>query len=75
MNYRKFSDLGWNVSEIGLGCWQLGWGWGEVISNDNAKEIPLNKSWIDSICKLILNNNGQNDFLSYKLPYHWKNCF
>ena len=39
MNYRKFSDLGWNVSEIGLGCWQLGWGWGEVISNDNAKEI------------------------------------
>ena len=39
MNYRKFSDLGWNVSEIGLGCWQLGWGWGEVISNNNAKEI------------------------------------
>ena len=39
MNYRKFSDLGWYVSEIGLGCWQLGWGWGEVISNNNAKEI------------------------------------
>lgn len=39
MNYRKFSDLGWNVSEIGLGCWQLGWGWGEVISNNNVKEI------------------------------------
>ena len=39
MKYRKFSNLGWNVSEIGLGCWQLGWGWGEVISNNNVKEI------------------------------------
>ena len=39
MKYRKFSDLGWNVSEVGLGCWQLGWGWGEVISNKNVKEI------------------------------------
>lgn len=39
MKYRKFSDLGWNVSEVGLGCWQLGWGWGEVISNNNVKEI------------------------------------
>jgi len=39
MKYRKFSDLGWNVSEVGLGCWQLGWGWGEVISTNNVKEI------------------------------------
>ena len=30
MKYRDFSDLGWNVSEIGLGCWQIGWCWGDV---------------------------------------------
>ena len=30
MNYRNFSDLGWKVSEIGLGCWQIGWCWGDV---------------------------------------------
>ena len=34
MKYRQFSDLGWNVSEIGLGCWQIGWCWGEVTEQD-----------------------------------------
>ncbi len=34
MKYRPFSDLGWNVSEIGLGCWQIGWCWGEVTEQD-----------------------------------------
>ncbi len=34
MKYRKFADLNWNVSEIGLGCWQIGWCWGEVTDTD-----------------------------------------
>ena len=38
MKYRNFSDLGWNVSEIGLGCWQIGWCWGDV-SDDEARNI------------------------------------
>ena len=42
MRFRKFSDLGWNVSEIGLGCWQIGWSWGEV-SDQDAREL-LKKS-------------------------------
>ena len=37
MKYRKFSDLGWNVSEIGLGCWQIGWCWGDVEDEDARK--------------------------------------
>ena len=37
MKYRKFSDLGWKVSEIGLGCWQIGWCWGEVKDKDARK--------------------------------------
>ncbi len=42
MNYRKFSNLGWKVSEIGLGCWEIGGNWGDV-SESNAKEL-LKKS-------------------------------
>ncbi len=38
MKYRKFSDLGWNVSEIGLGCWQIGWCWGDI-SDEQARKI------------------------------------
>ncbi len=39
MKYRKFSDLGWNVSEVGLGCWQLGWGWGNIVSERDVREL------------------------------------
>ena len=28
MQYRPFGKAGWNVSEIGFGCWGLGGGWG-----------------------------------------------
>jgi len=30
MNYREFGKDGIKVSEIGLGCWQIGGNWGEV---------------------------------------------
>lgn len=38
MKFRKFSDLGWNVSEIGLGCWEIGGCWGNVTKFD-AREL------------------------------------
>ena len=38
MKYRKFSDLGWKVSEVGLGCWQIGWCWGDV-SDYTARKL------------------------------------
>ena len=37
MKYREFSDLGWKVSEIGIGCWAIGSEWGDV-SIEDAKE-------------------------------------
>ena len=37
MKYREFSNLGWNVSEIGIGCWAIGSEWGNV-SVEDAKE-------------------------------------
>ena len=41
MKYRKFSDLGWKVSEVGLGCWQIGWCWGDV-SDYDSRELLKN---------------------------------
>ena len=38
MRYRKFSNLGWNVSEIGLGCWAIGGNWVDVSENE-AEEV------------------------------------
>jgi aryl-alcohol dehydrogenase-like predicted oxidoreductase len=38
MRYRKFSNLGWDISEIGLGCWGIGGSWGEVSEKD-AREV------------------------------------
>tara|TARA_B100000900_G_scaffold394540_1_gene392068 strand:+ start:1973 stop:2995 length:1023 start_codon:yes stop_codon:yes gene_type:complete len=43
MKYRKFSDLGWNISEVSLGCWQLGWCWGEKLSEQEVEKM-LKKS-------------------------------
>ena len=34
MKLRKFSNLGWSVSEIGLGCWAIGSEWGDVSEED-----------------------------------------
>jgi aryl-alcohol dehydrogenase-like predicted oxidoreductase len=38
MKTRAFGKTGWQVSEIGLGCWQLGADWGDV-SEDQALGI------------------------------------
>ena len=47
MRYREFSDLGWKVSEIGLGCWQIGWSWGDV--SDRGGGQILKKAWDSGI--------------------------
>lgn len=39
MKYRKFGNTDWDVSEIGLGTWQLGADWGEV--DDSTAEKVL----------------------------------
>ena len=38
MNTRKFGKIGWDISEISLGCWAMGADWGEV-SEENAKNV------------------------------------
>ena len=38
MHYRNFSNTGFKVSEIGLGCWAIGSEWGNVSAAD-AREV------------------------------------
>lgn len=38
MKFRNFSNVGWQVSEIGLGCWAIGSEWGEVTPED-ARDV------------------------------------
>ena len=38
MKFRNFSNLDWQVSEIGLGCWAIGSEWGEV-STEDARDV------------------------------------
>ena len=39
MKYREFSDIGWRVSEISLGCWAIGSEWGDVSKEDATKVL------------------------------------
>ncbi|WNH10516.1 aldo/keto reductase [Thalassobellus suaedae] len=39
MKIRKLGNKGFNVSEVGLGCWQLGADWGQDMSKENAFNI------------------------------------
>ena len=39
MKQRTLGKKGFNVSEIGLGCWQLGGDWGDALSEERAFEI------------------------------------
>ena len=51
MKYRKFGSLDWNISEIGLGCWQIGADWGNV-SEEKANEV-LQSSFENGVNFLI----------------------
>ena len=45
MHYRKFGNTDWQVSEIGLGTWQLGADWGNV---DDATSEKVLAAAVDS---------------------------
>lgn len=39
MNYRTLGKTGWEISEISLGTWQVGGGWGKPFSQKIAEDI------------------------------------
>lgn len=52
MKYRDFGRLGWGVSEIGIGAWAIGGGWGEQSDADSVsallKGLELGVNFIDT---------------------------
>ena len=48
MKQRQLGNNGFDVSEVGLGCWQLGADWGQDISKENAFDI-LNEAVTNGI--------------------------
>ena len=65
MKYRKFSDLGWNVSEVGLGCMGLGWSWGDLVSENDARELL--KQAVDKGVNFFDTSDAYGDGRSEKL--------
>lgn len=38
MNYRQLGNTGWQISEVSLGTWQLGGGWGDPFNHSSAEK-------------------------------------
>ena len=52
MKYRKFGSLDWNVSEIGLGCWQID-GSESTVNTNNIKLSPGDCITVDSLLQPV----------------------
>ncbi|WP_373524494.1 aldo/keto reductase, partial [Aquiflexum sp.] len=62
MEYRKLGKTGWLVSEISLGTWQVGGGWGKSFDAKNANQII--RAAIDQGINLIDTADVYDDGLS-----------
>jgi aryl-alcohol dehydrogenase-like predicted oxidoreductase len=73
MKNRKLGNNGFNVTEVGLGCWQLGADWGQDISKETAFNI-LNeavKNGITFFDTADVYGNGKSETL---IGEFLKNC-
>lgn len=63
MNYRKFGNNGKEVSEIGLGTWQLGTKWGDPFNEEEGLKIldAAYKSGISFIDTADVYNDGNSE--------------
>ena len=63
MNERVFGNTGRNVSEIGLGTWQLGTKWGEPFNEKEAMAIleTADESGITFVDTADVYNGGESE--------------
>jgi len=63
MNYRKFGNTGKDISEIGLGTWQLGTKWGDPFNEEEGMKIleAADKSGINFIDTADVYNDGNSE--------------
>ena len=90
MKYRNFSDLNWRISEIGLGCWQIGGSWGEI-SEDDARDLlkealEMGVNFFDTsdmygdgrserFLSEVIKTSSENIYVSTKLGRRWRPNF
>ena len=73
MNYRKFGGMDWQVSEIGLGTWQLGADWGNV--DDAIAEKVLRtavESGVTGEIFQIVSRKGNHRNQTGQVPATWR---
>jgi aryl-alcohol dehydrogenase-like predicted oxidoreductase len=84
MRYRTFGKLGWQVSEIGFGAWQLGGQWGPQSDEESIaalhRAIELGVNFIDTaqaygegrservIAQVLKSHRGHRVFVATKIP-------
>lgn len=84
MKYRKFGNLGWDVSEIGFGAWAIGGDmWGPQKDSDSLdalnKAVDLGVNFIDTaqgygkghseeIIGRFIKNRNENIYIATKIP-------
>ena len=84
MRYRTFGKLGWQVSEIGFGAWQLGGQWGPQKDEESIaalhKALEMGVNFIDTaqaygegrservIGQVLASHRGQRVFVATKIP-------
>ena len=65
MHYRKLGKTNFNVSEVSLGAWQIGGGWGDVPDTDAERvlhsasdSVPLKRDQMAVLAKLYTQKIG-----------------
>ena len=62
MNYRKLAKLNWEVSEISLGTWAMGGGWGEQSDEDSIETLnEAFRSGINFIDTAVVYGDGKSE--------------
>jgi aryl-alcohol dehydrogenase-like predicted oxidoreductase len=73
LRYRKFGRVGWQVSEIGFGAWQIGGDWGRV--DDRASIDTLHYAFdkgINFVDTAELYGNGHSEEVVGRALHEWK---
>lgn len=68
MQYRRFGRTGWQISEIGFGCWGLGGGWGPRDDTQGQAALEQGVNFFDTA---YVYGNGHSEQLVGEILRRW----